>query len=274
MIRFIIANILFVYCTISADAIFIQKPKTYQGYENTKGWCMSEKLDGIRGYWNGKQLLTKNGNVINAPKWFTHNFPPFVLDGELWSKRDDFENIQSIVLDFTPSKEWNQISYQIFEVPKQDGNFTQRLNIAKKWFLTNKNMHVKFIEQILCSNKGHLSRYLKKIEKMNGEGVIIKDASLQYFTGRSSNILKIKSFADMEGEVIGINPGKGKFENLMGSLTIRLENGVVFRLGGGFDLNDRINPPLIGNIITLKYYGFTKNNKPKFASFIRVKKLE
>ncbi len=235
---------------------------------------MSEKLDGIRGYWDGKQLLTKNGNIINAPKWFTYNFPPFALDGELWSKRDDFENIQSIVLDFIPSKDWSQISYQIFEVPKQDGNFTQRLNIAKKWFLTNKNIHVKFVEQILCRDKEHLKQHLRKIEKINGEGMIVKDASLSYFAGRSSKILKVKSFADMEGKVIGINPGKGKFENLMGSLIIRLENGVVFRLGGGFDSNDRINPPLIGNIITFKYYGFTKNNKPKFASFIRVRRLE
>ena len=34
------------------------------------------------------------------------------------------------------------------------------------------------------------------------------------------------------------------------------------------------NPPKIGDIVTFKYYGLTKNNKPKFASFLRVRKEE
>ena len=56
---------------------------------------MSEKLDGIRAYWDGKELLSKNGNKIYAPNWFLDKLPPFDLDGELWTKRDDFENIQN-----------------------------------------------------------------------------------------------------------------------------------------------------------------------------------
>ena len=75
----------------------------------------------------------------------------------------------------------------------------------------------------------------------------------------------------MEGEVIAINKGSGKYQNLMGSLTIKLKNGIVFRLGNGFKIIDRKNPPQIGQIVTFKYYGFTKNQKPKFASFMRVR---
>ena len=60
---------------------------------------MSEKLDGIRAYWDGKNLLTRDGKIIYAPKYFTKDYPPFEIDGELWSKRDDFENISSIVRD-------------------------------------------------------------------------------------------------------------------------------------------------------------------------------
>ena len=56
---------------------------------------MSEKLDGIRAYWDGKEFRSKNGNKIYAPSWFLDNLPPFELDGELWTKRDDFENIQT-----------------------------------------------------------------------------------------------------------------------------------------------------------------------------------
>jgi DNA ligase-1 len=45
-------------------------------------------------------------------------------------------------------------------------------------------------------------------------------------------------------------------------------------LGGGFKKEDRLNPPKIGEFVTFKYYGFTKNGKPKFASFLRVREVE
>ncbi len=274
MIKLIFLCILTIYNFVQADDIQVQKAKTYQGYERINGWLMSEKLDGIRGYWDGKQLKSKNGNRIYAPKWFLKDLPPFALDGELWTKRGDFENIQSIVLDDIPSKKWKDITYKIFEVPYQDGNFTQRLQYAINWIKEKKVKHLHVVKQIKCEDRKHLEKYLHYIEKLGGEGIILKYPKLQYFTGRSAKVLKVKSFDDMEGEVIGINEGKGKILGLMGSLTLQLENGIVFRLGGGFKLNDRKHPPVIGSKVTFKYYGFTKNKKPKFASFLRVRKEE
>jgi DNA ligase-1 len=263
--------LLLLFTLLQSDALYIQKPKVYKGDENITGWFMSEKLDGIRAYWTGKELKTKNGNIINAPKWFTKGLGAFELDGELWTKRGDFENIQSIVLDKVPSKKWQEITYKIFEVPNQDGNFSQRLKYAEN------NIHssyIQIIKQIECKNRDHLQKYLKQIENFGGEGVIVKNPKLTYFTGRSSEILKVKNFDDMEGQVIATNKGKGKFKDLMGSLTLELENGIVFKLGGGFDLNDRRNPPPLHSIVTFKYYGFTKNCKPKFASFLRKRRKE
>lgn len=274
MKKLIFVFILIIYSIVQAESIQVQKPKVYHGYEDIKGWHMSEKLDGIRGYWDGKQLKTKNGNKIYPPKWFTKNFPPFALDGELWSKRGDFENIQSIVLDDKPTKKWKEMSYQIFEVPNYDGNFTQRLQCANKWLKEKQIKHAHIIKQIRCEDREHLKKYLHYIENLGGEGVIIKNPKLTYFTGRSGEVLKVKSFEEMEGKVMGVNAGKGKFLGLMGSLTLQLENGVIFRLGGGFNLEDRKNPPNVGSLVTFKYYGFTKNNKPKFASFIRVREKE
>ena len=34
------------------------------------GWWMSEKLDGVRAYWDGKQFLSRRNNVYHAPDWF------------------------------------------------------------------------------------------------------------------------------------------------------------------------------------------------------------
>jgi len=94
MMKFLISVVIFSF-------LFAEKPnllllETYKD-QNITGWVMSEKLDGIRAYWDGKNLISRGGNIIHAPKWFLKDYPPFEIDGELWTKRGDFENIVSIV---------------------------------------------------------------------------------------------------------------------------------------------------------------------------------
>jgi len=55
------------------------------------GWLMSEKLDGVRCYWNGTNMYTRTGKDFNPPQWFKDGLPKdLALDGELFTKRDDF----------------------------------------------------------------------------------------------------------------------------------------------------------------------------------------
>ncbi len=232
---------------------------------------MSEKLDGVRAYWTGKELLTKTGTKIYAPNWFIKDFPPFELDGELWTKRNDFENIQNIVLDENPTIKWEGITYNIFEVPNTNGDFNKRLEKIKLWLDSNPNKYIKIIPQKICKNEIELDNFLKELLKQKAEGVIIKNPNLDYFVGRSDDILKVKNFYDDEGLVIGLNYSK---DNKFKSLKIKLNNGVVFNLGGGFSDIERKNPPKIGDIVTFKYYDLTKNNKPKFASYLRIRNKE
>lgn len=250
----------------------LQKPKIYdKSIHNINNWYMSEKLDGVRAYWTGKELLTKTGNKIYAPNWFTKDFPPFELDGELWTKRNDFENIQNIVLDENPTIKWEGITYNIFEVPNTNGDFNKRLEKIKLWLDSNPNKYIKIIPQKICKNEIELDNFLKELLKQKAEGVIIKNPNLDYFVGRSDDILKVKNFYDDEGLVIGLNYSK---DNKFKSLKIKLNNGVVFNLGGGFSDIERKNPPKIGDIVTFKYYDLTKNNKPKFASYSRTRNKE
>lgn len=199
--------IILFFLSVFTFAIELQKAKTYDEQE-VKNWVMSEKLDGIRGYWTGKQLLTRKGKKINAPIWFIDNFPNFELDGELWSKREDFENIQSIVMDKEPTSKWDEISYNIFEVPNANGDFLERLKKAENWFEKHPNSYVKIIKQIEVKNKNHLNEFLEEVISKNGEGIIVKDPSKKYHTGRSPHILKVKKAQDMEGTIVGINKGE------------------------------------------------------------------
>jgi DNA ligase 1 len=246
----------------------LQKAKLFNYTQNIDNWLMSEKLDGIRAYWDGKELKTRQGNKIFVPQWFTKNFPPFELDGELWSQQIDFENIQSIVLSQSENQKWKQITYNIFEVPNSNGDFIQRLKKVQQWFLDNKNNYVHIIPQKICQNIQELEDFLHEVTLKKGEGVMLKNPNALYEKGLSNSLLKVKKFEDMEGKVIAYNYKKEKFK----SLVVQLPNQVTFNLGNGFTQEERQTPPVVGSLVTFKYYGLTKNGKPKFASFLHERK--
>ena len=74
-----------------ADALELMLPLVYEDGIELSDWLMSEKLDGVRAYWDGKRLLSKNGRPFHPPRSFTKNFPAFPVEGELWAGRGTFE---------------------------------------------------------------------------------------------------------------------------------------------------------------------------------------
>src|SRR5436305_1167004 len=58
---------------------------------DVSGWWMSEKLDGVRAYWDGKQFLSRYGNLIHVPDYFMAGLPEVPLDGEMWLGRKQFQ---------------------------------------------------------------------------------------------------------------------------------------------------------------------------------------
>jgi DNA ligase-1 len=251
--------------------LFASKPellllKKYKN-QNVNNWVMSEKLDGIRAYWDGEKLLTRSGKIIHAPKWFTKDYPSFELDGELWTKRADFENISSIVSRKIATNKWKEVKHYIFEVPNASGNLFERLDKVKPY----ENRYIKLIKQIKIKNKKHLEEFLKEVESKKGEGVVVRDPKALYINKRTSKALKVKTFLDAECEVLGYTKGKGKFIGLVGAIKCKLPNGIVFKIGSGLSNHDRRYPPNIGDTITFKYKELTKYGKPRFASFLRIR---
>ncbi|MDD2384962.1 MAG: DNA ligase [Sulfurospirillaceae bacterium] len=244
--------------------------KEYKG-QNVTGWLMSEKLDGVRAYWDGKKLVSRGGVELHAPAWFTKDFPPFELDGELWSKHGDFQNILSIVRQQTPHAGWHQITYNIFEVPHAKGGLMQRLAVLENYIKQHDLPYLHIIAQRTCKGKKDLKAFLSEVENAGGEGVVIRNPITSYIAKRDKNSLKVKSFYDEECEVIGYKPGQGKYHNMTGSLTCQKRNGVVFEIGSGLSDTLRRNPPAVGTTITYQYKELPQSGKPRFPSFLRVK---
>jgi DNA ligase-1 len=236
-----------------------------------QGWWMSEKLDGIRGYWTGSQFVSRAGNVFAVPDWFTKNFPSVALDGELWIGRQTFAQIASIVRRKTPHKEWQSVRYMIFDAPQAGGGFEQRMDFAREWFEQHPNPYVSIIQHEVCKDEQHLRKRLAEVEALGGEGLILRQPESAYTVGRSSTILKVKTFQDAEAVVLEHLPGSGRNAGRMGAIQVELPNGIQFAVGSGFSDAERDNPPPVGSTVRFKHQGFTKAGVPRFASFLRVR---
>ncbi len=236
-----------------------------------KGWWMSEKLDGVRGYWTGKELISRSGNPFHVPSWFTRNFPSTALDGELWSGRQQFSELAGIIRRKKPDAEWGKVRYLIFDAPQAEGGFEKRLDFARRWFREHENPYAEVLKQQICENEMHLRKRLREIESLGGEGVMLRKPDSPYTVGRSYDLLKVKTYRDAEAKVIKHLPGSGKHAGRLGALLVELPNGIQFAIGTGFTDQERENPPSVGSIITFKYYGFHESGIPRFASFLRVR---
>ncbi len=253
----------------------IMLPQVYKDNIHVVGWLMSEKLDGIRGYWDGEQLFSKNGHIFHPPPVFTRDLPPFPLEGELWGGRGTFEKTVSIVKKQIPHDGWLDIQFAIFDVPQEPGRFSSRIEKAISWFSNHPSRFAFVIPQKNITETSQPGDELQRVEKLGGEGLIVRNPEALYTSGRSSTILKVKNFLDTEATVIGHIPGKGRHQGRLGSLLVELSKQrtkpIRFKIGSGLSDAERDNPPPIGAIITFKYYGCYESGIPKFPSFIRIR---
>ncbi|MGB5446428.1 MAG: DNA ligase [Psychromonas sp.] len=252
----------------------IQLATIYDQDINIQQYWVSEKLDGVRAYWNGKQLISKQGNIFNAPAWFIKDFPIDPLDGELWIARNQFETVSSITRKKNaPDQEWQKISFMIFDLPGSDQNFTSRLQRLQKLIALSNSPYLKLIKQQKMNSNKQLQLFLEKVLSEGGEGLMLHKDDAYYQAKRSKDLMKLKKQEDAEAVVIQHLPGKGRNSGRLGALLVETETGIKFKIGTGFSDQERENPPPIGATITYTYIGKTRNNVPRFASFKRIREI-
>ena len=134
--------------------------KVYQVGVPLADYWASEKLDGVRGYWDGEKLLTRGGERVAAPDWFTAGWPKVPMDGELWAGRGQFARAVSTVRQQTPdNKAWRAMRFMVFDLPGQGGPFNERIpalnglvsQIDQPWvqtvaqFIVEMHVHCRFV---------------------------------------------------------------------------------------------------------------------------------
>jgi DNA ligase-1 len=233
------------------------------------GWWMSEKLDGVRAYWDGKRFISRLGNEFHAPDWFIAGLPASPLDGELWVERKAFQKTVSIVRRQDKSDHWKQIRYVVFDAPAMADPFEERLKFLADCLATIKSEFALPHEQQRCKNLEHLRAELERIEALGGEGLMLRQPGSKYEAGRSTSLLKVKNFHDAEGVVIDHVAGKGRHKGRLGALVVQMPDGTEFSVGTGFSDKQRETPPPIGSTITYRFQELSTGGVPRFPSFVR-----
>ena len=236
--------------------------------QDVRGWAMSEKLDGVRAFWNTRQLLSRNGSAFAPPPDFTLDFPPFAVDGELYSGRGQFEQISAAVR--SSRGDWSKLKLHVFDVPEAKGNLYERLAVLQRWLDDHPQARIVCIPQRPVEDVAQVQTFLRQVEAGGGEGVMLRDPDAAYQGGRSDQLLKVKTLHDAECTVTAHHPGKGKYTGRLGAFSCRNEFG-EFRIGSGLSDAERSNPPPVGTVITYRYRGFTAKGVPRFPTYVRVR---
>lgn len=147
-----------------------------------------------------------------------------------------------------------------------------------------------------------LEEFEQYILSLGGEGVIIRDIYSKYKCNRSGKVVpelqKVKRFTDSEFPVVSYNAyetnsneatrngyglskrstsKKGKrVVEILGSLTLALQNGSTFSVGSGMTMQERedlwlIRDTLIGKMVKVKYFMLSPDNIPLLPIFLGIR---
>mgnify|MGYP005685623673 CR=1 FL=1 len=235
-----------------------------------EGYWMSEKLDGVRAYWDGyASFWSRLGNKLKVPAEVSALMPlGMPLDGELWGGRGTFQQTNGFLKrSNTVADEWyaRHIRFMIFDGPFADGNYEARM--AKVRSHVGANMFAQPIHADKVVDEAAMRARARLIAEDGGEGLMLREPHGVYRPDRTCDLLKVVDKLFTEAMVIRHNPGEGRLADCTGSLQCKLRSGMTFAVGSGMQEGERRNPPAIGKIVVIQYKGLTDAGAPRQPTY-------
>lgn len=250
-----------------------------------KHWMAFEKIDGIRGVYKDGKILSRYGNEFTVPKRFIDIIQDSILlnngdllDGELVSTKG-FQHTTSIVRDQSKKatmEYWKYIKFVIFDfiaVGSADRFIDRHRSLMMSHITETK--HIEVLKPLgVIQDNSDVFAYHKEVKNFGGEGIMLRNPDSLHKCGRSWDLLKVKEFQDIECKVTGYFEGEGRNKDVLGGVTCELDNGITFDCGTGFSDEQRRNPPKIGSRITVRFFEYTDQGRPRFPVYIGVRDYE
>nr|QDY51674.1 hypothetical protein 1_59 [Mimiviridae sp. ChoanoV1] len=249
------------------------------------GWFLSEKYDGYRAIWDGKNFRSRNNNIYNVPEKFSRWLPPGIaLDGELFLGRDKFQKCGIFRKKIPIEEEWKDVKYQIFDAPEHTGLFEERQEFIEKIILernkcfTDSKSPLILTKQTEVKSEEQVEKEFENLISKGGEGIMLRAPKSPYEGKRTSHLLKYKKLYDAECKIIGYKNGSGKYKNMLGAFKCSLAKNskIKFDISG---MNDKIRKNYlethpIGTIVTFTYMGFSDSGVPRHPQYLRIRLKE
>lgn len=159
--------------------------------EDVSGWYLTEKLDGMRAWWTGRELLSRTRATFRAPAWFLAQLPPTPLDGELWAGRGGLPLLQRIAFRAGgEARDWERVQFCPFDLPQQSMKIETAIE-ALRPMAAGLNFQP-LVPLVTFSTAAAISA-MREVCAGGGEGVMLRRPGTGYNTfGRSRNLLKLK----------------------------------------------------------------------------------
>ncbi len=239
--------------------------------QDLTGWWLSEKLDGVRAYWDGKSLMSRYGNRFHAPTGSSKACPtsPSMASCGSVARRS--------------SARWGSSAGKTRPTcgsRSATSRSTRRASPTHSRGGSRPSAHIERYrppylaahEHAVCTGLDQLRAELARVEELGGEGLMVRQPESRYEVGRSLTLLKIKSFRDAEARVIQHLKGAGRHKGRLGALFVELTDGTQFSVGTGFSDAEREAPPPVGSVITFRYQELSDGGVPRFPSYVGVRR--
>ena len=150
-------------------------------------------MDGVRAYWDGEKLLSRNLKpILSCPQWFYEKLPKDMkLDGEFWMGRKKLEMTLATINSKEENELWKQIKFMIFDLLIPNQPYEKRMEQLKSNIQIFPSF-VRIIDTKICQGNDDLMEELNIIVSNGGEGIVVTKPQSLYLAERTRVRLKVK----------------------------------------------------------------------------------
>lgn len=232
--------------------------------KDIESFLWSVKLDGVRVLYDKKQLVTRGGMTVRAPKELLRGLPKnLALDCELYAGKNTLNKVIAAMQVGPPDPFWNHIQVMVFDTPEYpDEPFLERY----QRLLEHREDHPKEVWKLVPQHRVRsfesLSERLDQLTEAGEEGIVLRHKDALYQPGRNSKMaLKWKRIEHAQGVLVA--PHKTK----EGTWVVEGLEGRRFMLYVHEHDREGLKS---GRKIVFSLRGLTKDGDPKFPQFERV----
>ena len=161
---------------------------------------------------------------------------------------------------------WDVINYDTFKKGEGKLTYHSRFSTLENMSLPNK---IHLVESKVVASLEEAQAIFEEYLTQGQEGIILKDMTGIWQDKRVKTQIKFKAELDCDLRVVGVQPGTGKYEGMVGALLCESSDGVIkVDAGSGLSDEDRKRTDYIGKIVAVTYNARIKNKQGEESLFL------